>query len=66
MGDVCVVYPVKAVGEQARGDALEALKRAAADGRNVFEALLDAVKVATLGELSDALFEVGGRYRRAM
>ena len=47
-------------------DALEGLKIAAADGRNVFEALLDAVKVATLGEISDALFEVGGRYRRAM
>ncbi|MCH7867995.1 MAG: methylmalonyl-CoA mutase family protein [Myxococcales bacterium] len=46
--------------------ALEVLKDAAAGGDNVFEALLEAVKVATLGETSDALFEVGGRYRRAM
>ena len=46
--------------------ALEVLKDAAARGDNVFEALLEVVKVATLGEISDALFEVGGRYRRAM
>jgi methylmalonyl-CoA mutase len=46
--------------------ALEDLKDVAAAGDNVFEALLEVVKVATLGEISDALFEVGGRYRRAM
>ncbi|MCP4039174.1 MAG: methylmalonyl-CoA mutase family protein [bacterium] len=49
-----------------RGHALEDLERVAASGGNVFEALLEAVKVASLGEISDALFEVGGRYRRAM
>jgi methylmalonyl-CoA mutase len=48
------------------GVALEALKVAASGGENVFAALIDAVKVTTLGEISDALFEVGGRYRRAM
>ena len=46
--------------------ALEDLKDVAAAGDNVFEALLEVVKVATLGEISAALFEVGGRYRRAM
>ena len=48
------------------GLALEDLKQVAARGDNVFEALLVAVQVASLGEISDALFEVGGRYRRAM
>ena len=33
---------------------------------NVFAELLETVKVASLGQICDALFEVGGRYRRAM
>ncbi len=46
--------------------ALARLKEAARRGENVFEVLLETVKVASLGQTSDALFEVGGRYRRAM
>ena len=34
------------------------------DGGNVFEALIDAVRVCSLGQISDAFFEVGGQYRR--
>ena len=33
---------------------------------NVFEALMDAVKVASLGQVSGALYDVGGEYRRNM
>ena len=46
--------------------ALERLKAAARRGENLFDELLEAVKVASLGQISEALFEVGGRYRRAM
>jgi len=46
--------------------ALRRLQGVASRGENLFEALMDAVKVASLGQISDALFEVGGRYRRAM
>jgi isobutyryl-CoA mutase len=46
--------------------ALEAVKRTALDGGNVFTALMDACKVCTLGQLSRALYEVGGQYRRNM
>jgi isobutyryl-CoA mutase len=46
--------------------ALARLKSAARHGENVFDVLLDVVKVASLGQASEALFEVGGRYRRAM
>ncbi len=46
--------------------ALARLEVAARHGRNVFAELLDTVKVASLGQICDALFEVGGRYRRAM
>jgi methylmalonyl-CoA mutase len=43
---------------------LERLRRAALDGENLFAVLMDAVRTSSLGEITDALFEVGGRYRR--
>jgi methylmalonyl-CoA mutase len=46
--------------------ALARLRRAALSGGNVFDELLETVKVASLGQISEALFEVGGRYRRSM
>jgi methylmalonyl-CoA mutase len=46
--------------------ALAELKEAARRGDNLFDVLLETVKVASLGQISLALFEVGGRYRRAM
>ncbi len=46
--------------------ALEALQAAAQRDENLFDVLLETVKVASLGQISEALFEVGGRYRRAM
>jgi methylmalonyl-CoA mutase len=44
--------------------ALAALKQAATSGGNTFEALMDAVRYCSLGQISDAFFEVGGQYRR--
>ncbi|SFN83952.1 methylmalonyl-CoA mutase [Geodermatophilus obscurus] len=44
--------------------ALAALQEAATSGGNVFAALMDAVRVCSLGQISDAFFEVGGQYRR--
>jgi methylmalonyl-CoA mutase len=46
--------------------ALEAVRRAALDNANVFAALMEACKVCTLGQLSRALYDVGGQYRRNM
>jgi methylmalonyl-CoA mutase len=46
--------------------ALAEVRRAALDGDNVFTALMEACKVCTLGQLSRALYEVGGQYRRNM
>ena len=45
---------------------LERLQRVALERGNVFAELMDTVKVASLGQIVQALFEVGGRYRRAM
>ncbi len=44
--------------------ALAALKHAAASGGNTFDALMDAVRVCSLGQITTAFFEVGGQYRR--
>ncbi len=40
--------------------------RRARDRRNVFEALMEAVKTHSLGQISHALYDVGGEYRRNM
>jgi methylmalonyl-CoA mutase len=44
--------------------ALARLKETAASGGNVFEALMEAVRHCTLGQITEAFFEVGGQYRR--
>ncbi|WP_219837248.1 fused isobutyryl-CoA mutase/GTPase IcmF [Paenibacillus sp. R14(2021)] len=46
--------------------ALQRLKQAARMNGNLFEALMDVVKTATLGQITSALYEVGGQYRRNM
>ncbi|MBS0313850.1 MAG: cobalamin-dependent protein [Proteobacteria bacterium] len=46
--------------------ALAKLKQTAIVGGNVFAELMEAVKVCSLGQITDALFEVGGQYRRSM
>jgi len=46
--------------------ALKRLQQAVIDNQNVFEVLMDAVRVCSLGQITNALFEVGGQYRRNM
>ncbi len=50
----------------AAPDAIRKLQDAAEHGGNIFAELLEAVKVASLGQISAALYEVGGQYRRNM
>ncbi|KAB7774702.1 methylmalonyl-CoA mutase family protein [Xanthomonas sp. LMG 12460] len=50
----------------ADGAGLGALQRTARERRNVFAALMEAVKTHSLGQISHALYEVGGEYRRNM
>ncbi|MBK8666991.1 MAG: cobalamin-dependent protein [Burkholderiales bacterium] len=45
---------------------LQRLQQAVIDNANVFEVLMDAVRVCSLGQITNALFEVGGQYRRSM
>ncbi|WP_289029527.1 methylmalonyl-CoA mutase family protein, partial [uncultured Algoriphagus sp.] len=45
---------------------LNALKKAAVANENVFERLMEAVKYCSLGQITQALYQVGGQYRRNM
>lgn len=47
-------------------EALTSLKQVAASGGNIFAELLETVKTASLGQITTALYEVGGQYRRNM
>jgi methylmalonyl-CoA mutase len=47
-------------------EAIKKLKRTATDNGNIFDELMEAAKVCSLGQLSAALYEVGGQYRRNM
>lgn len=52
-------------GSGAKADEeLKKLQRAAINGENIFEALMSAARVCSLGQMTHALFEVGGMYRR--
>jgi methylmalonyl-CoA mutase len=48
------------------GPMLERLRQAVIKDENVFAVLMDAVRVCSLGQITHALFEVGGQYRRSM
>jgi methylmalonyl-CoA mutase len=45
---------------------IASLKKAAIAGENLFESLMEAVKYCSLGQITEALYEVGGQYRRNM
>ncbi|MGK7376505.1 fused isobutyryl-CoA mutase/GTPase IcmF [Planococcus sp. 1R117A] len=50
----------------ASDEALAHLKHVAKSGGNIFGELMETVKVASLGQITTALYEVGGQYRRNM
>ena len=47
-------------------NALEAIQRAALNNNNIFESIMEASKVCSLGQMTKAMFAVGGQYRRNM
>ena len=55
---------IQARNAERSGAALAALQQVAAGGGNVFAELMQSVKACSLGQISDAFFEVGGQYRR--
>ncbi|HEX4618488.1 MAG TPA: methylmalonyl-CoA mutase family protein, partial [Steroidobacteraceae bacterium] len=63
---VAAVRAFQARNAERSAAALAALQRAAAGGGNVFAELMECVKVCSLGQISRALYQVGGQYRRNM
>ena len=65
-------YQISMLSELHKGNKnksaqmLKKVQDAALQNKNIFEVLMDAVKICSLGEITTALFEVGGQYRRNM
>ena len=65
-------YQISMLTELQKGNAsktdavLAEIQKIAIQNGNVFEALMEATKYCSLGQITDALFEVGGQYRRNM
>ena len=60
---------LRAFQETHSAESAEVLKRlqdTVREGGNGFEVLMEAVRVCSLGEITNALFDVGGQYRRSM
>ncbi|MGD9583286.1 MAG: methylmalonyl-CoA mutase family protein [Lysobacterales bacterium] len=60
------VRPERSAAGAKSKDGLTHLQKTARDRQNVFAALMEAVKTHSLGQISHALYEVGGEYRRNM
>jgi methylmalonyl-CoA mutase len=63
---VAAVRAFQARNAERSPAALQRLQQAAASGANVFAELMESVKVCSLGQISRALYQVGGQYRRNM
>jgi methylmalonyl-CoA mutase len=56
----------KKKNEKKAPEALKKLQQAALAGNNIFAELMETVKVCSLGQITQALYDVGGQYRRNM
>ena len=52
--------------EDKSAELLRELQTLAIQNKNIFEGLMETVKYCSLGQITNALFEVGGQYRRNM
>jgi len=65
-------YQIKMLGELQKGnegkaeELIKKIQAAAVQNENMFEELMEASKYCSLGQITSALFEVGGQYRRNM
>jgi methylmalonyl-CoA mutase len=63
---VTAVKAFQARNAERAPDALHALQRVATTGGNVFAELINTVRWCSLGQISRALYDVGGQYRRSV
>ena len=57
---------LKSANSEKHNEMIHKLKRAAIENKNMFTELMEAVKYCSLGQITNALYEVGGQYRRNM
>ena len=60
---------LKSLHERNKAEAqnhLQKLQQAALHNENLFDVLIETVKYCSLGQITNALFDVGGQYRRNM
>ena len=58
--------PLEAEHAEEAPAALERLQQVALADGNIFEELMNTVRVCSLGQITQALYDVGGQYRRNM
>ena len=63
---IAMLNELHKVKEKESEKALEKLQEVAINNENIFEQLMHASKICSLGQITSALFEVGGQYRRNM
>lgn len=63
---IAALEAFKAAHAQEAPAALKRLQDVARSGGNIFEELMETVRVCSLGQITTALYEVGGQYRRSM
>jgi methylmalonyl-CoA mutase len=65
-------YQISMLGElhktyrKEASESLEELKHKSVTNKNIFSGIMEAAKYSSIGQISNALFEVGGQYRRNM
>ena len=65
-------YQISMLNELQKGnnkkskEQIKKLQKVAIENKNIFNQLMEATKTCSLGEITDALFKVGGQYRRNM
>ncbi len=63
---ITMLSQLKQSNEEKGKEMLAKLQQVAIHNGNIFEALMETVKYCSLGQITNALFEVGGQYRRNM
>ena len=63
---IMMLESLHANNSEKAAEQIKAIQQAAVQNKNIFEALMEACKVCSLGQITASLFEVGGQYRRNM
>jgi methylmalonyl-CoA mutase len=61
-----MLVDLHAASADQMADQIKQIQMAAIQNKNIFEELMEVSKTASLGQITNCLFEVGGQYRRNM